>query len=289
MRGIQDLSQSYQMNKKIDLGGTGKPLQFIHANAYTPECYYALLDPLKEHYQVHLYRQRPLWPNESPEQLKNWALFADDLIDMMDKHGDRQVIGIGHSLGGIATWLASIKRPDLFSQVILIDPVVLPYWITLMSTLSPKSLMSKMNPIIKIAKNRRTTWKDRHEARQHLGSKKVFQRFHPAVFDDFLKYGLKEKVDGTLTLSYPREWEAQVYSTGPNMWSIMKQNAVPAHIIKAQYSDVITTKTWNKIRERVPQGSFYEMPNVGHLIPFEKPLLLADHIQEVLRITQTSA
>ena len=37
---------------------------------------------------MHLYRQRSLWPNESPTQLKNWNLFADDLIDMMDEHGD---------------------------------------------------------------------------------------------------------------------------------------------------------------------------------------------------------
>ncbi len=277
------------MTKRIDIGGSGESMQFIHANAYTPECYHTLLDPLKEHYQVQLYRQRPLWPDESPEQLKNWNLFADDLINMMDQHGDSKVIGIGHSLGGIATWLASIKRPDLFSQVILIDPVVLPYWISVMSSLAPIALMSKMNPIIKIAMNRRTEWKDRHEARQHLGSKKVFQRFHPAVFDDFLKYGLKEKADGSLTLSYSREWEAQVYSTGPNMWKIMKQNAVPIHIIKAQYSDVITAKTWEKLEARVPMASFYEMPNVGHLIPFEKPLLLAEHIREVLRSTQTSS
>ncbi len=276
------------MNKRIDLGGQGASLQFIHANAYTPECYNTLLKPLIEHYRVHLFRQRPLWPDESPIQLESWNLFADDLINMMDDHGDRKVIGIGHSLGGIATWLASIQRPDLFSRVILIDPVILPYRITVMSSLLPRTLMSKINPIIKIAQNRRTKWKDRDEARQHLGSKKVFQRFHPEVFDDFLRYGLRAKQDGTLTLSYPREWEAQVYSTGPNMWRTMKQNVVPVHIIKAQHSDVITANSWDKIKARVPLGSFYEMPDVGHLIPFEKPLLLAEHMHNILRTTQLS-
>lgn len=277
------------MKKRLDLGGRGASLQFIHANAYTPECYNTLLEPLTEHYHVHQFRQRPLWPNEAPEQLKNWNLFADDLISMMDQHGDRQVVGIGHSLGGIATWLASIKRPDLFARVILIDPVILPYWLITMSSITPKALMPKMNPIVKIASNRRTAWQDRNEARQHLGSKKVFQRFHPVVFDDFLRYGLREKEDGRLTLSYSREWEARVYSTGPNMWHIMKRNTVPVHIIKAQYSDVITAASWSKIQARVPNGSFYEMPNVGHLIPFERPLRLAEHIQEVLKPTVISA
>ena len=270
------------MNKKIDLGGTGPVMQMLHANAYTPECYRTLLEPLKSAFTIHQYRQRPLWPGETHEQLSNWTLFANDLIDMMDQHGDRQVIGIGHSLGGIATWLASIKRPDLFSRVILIDPVILPYWPIQMMSIMPGFLMKKFLPIVKVAQNRRTSWTDRDEARNHLGSKKVFQRFNPAVFEDFLNYGLKEKEDGTLTLSYPREWEAKVYSTGPNLWSIMKTNKVPVHIIKAQYSDVITANAWQKIQARVPKGSFYEMPNVGHLMPFEKPMLVAEHIREIL-------
>ena len=273
------------MNKRINLGGTGESLQFLHANAYTPECYNTLLKPFTAKYNVHLYRQRPLWPGESAKQLEDWTLFADDLIDMMDQHGDRNVIGIGHSLGAIATWLAAVKRPDLFSQIILIDPVILPYWVIAMTAYAPSAILSKLNPIVKIARNRRTTWQDRGEARQHLGSKKVFQRFNPYVFKDFLTHGLKEKEDGTLTLSYSREWEAQVYSTGPNLWSIMKKSTVPIHIIKAQYSDVITAKSWQKIQKKVRGGSFYEMPDVGHLIPFEKPLPLSDHIREFLKTT----
>ena len=271
------------MNKRIDLGGSGPSLQLIHANAYTPECYTTFLEGLTSDYSIHLYRQRPLWPNESPKQLKHWKLFADDLIQMMDDSGDQKVIGIGHSLGGIATWLASIKRPDLFSKIILIDPVIIPYWPLKLMSIMPRAFNDKIFPIVKIAQNRRNEWDSKESVRQHLGSKKVYQRFHPKVFDDFLDHAIRKRDDDKFTLSYPREWEAKVYATGPNLWSIMKSNVVPVHIIKAQYSDVITSNSWDKIQKRVPNGTFYEMPRVGHLIPFEKPYELADHIREVLK------
>jgi pimeloyl-ACP methyl ester carboxylesterase len=101
------------------------------------------------------------------------------------------------------------------------------------------------------------------------------------VFDDFIKYNLRPTDDG-LTLAYPREWEARVYASAPNVWPYMAKTSVPTHIIKAQYSDVITAETWQKIQEKTALGSFYEMPAVGHLVPMEKPDLLAQHILSVL-------
>ncbi len=270
------------MEKKIDFGGNGLSLLFLHANAYTPECYQTFLEPLKAKHKIHLYRQRALWPNESPDQLTDWNIFADDLIQMMDDNGDSGVIGLGHSLGGIATWLASMKRPDLFSQLILIDPVIIPYWPLKIMSLSPQFIRHKLFPLVKIAENRRNKWTSRDEARSHLGSKKVYKRFDDRVFTDFINHALRETSNGSLTLSYPREWEAKVYATGPNMWSYMTQNIVPVHIIKAQNSDVITADSWKKIQQKVPNGTFYEMSNVGHLIPFEKPNELATHVSKIL-------
>ena len=40
--------------------------------------------------------------------------------------GWRDVIGVGHSLGGVLTLYAAIRRPDLFRALVFIDPVFLP-------------------------------------------------------------------------------------------------------------------------------------------------------------------
>lgn len=273
--------EGYNMDKRLDLGGEGQLVQMLHANAYTPECYTKFLQPFVDKSSVGLYRQRPLWHGESPKQLKHWSLFADDLIDMMDASGQKGVIGMGHSLGGVATFLASLKRPDLFSQLILIDPVFIGNSMSSLLSLMPKALKYKLLPIIKIAANRRNHWPSRKDVRAHLGSKKVFQRFDDDVFDDFINYGIVDQADG-VGLAYPREWEAKVYETAPNIWEYLKKSKVPTHIIKAEYSNVISTKAWTRIKRTMSNATFYEMKGCGHLVPFEKPKLLSAHILEKL-------
>ena len=44
------------------------------------------------------------------------------LIVSCNNHKGRKVIGLGHSLGSVLTLMASYRRPELFSQVIMLDP-----------------------------------------------------------------------------------------------------------------------------------------------------------------------
>ena len=45
------------------------------------------------------------------------------LIDYVERNaGGSAIIGIGHSLGGILTFLAAYRRPELFKGIIMLDP-----------------------------------------------------------------------------------------------------------------------------------------------------------------------
>ncbi len=268
----------------IDFGGSGDLILFCHANAYPPECYHKFLAPLLSHYRIIAVRQRPLWDTKGAGRLKSWNLFRDDLIEFMLDEKIENVIGMGHSLGGIAAWMASLKRPELFSRLILIDPVIIANTFVRGTNLLPFSLKSKHLPIVRIAARRRNHWPDRVAARKHFSSKKLFQRFDTDVFNDFIQFGLTEDESG-VKLAFPREWEARIYGTPPNMWPRMKKNRCPLTIIKAQFSNVINQKGWIKIQRKTTNAHFYEMEGVGHLIPFEKPLILAkwfkDHLDHV--------
>jgi sigma-B regulation protein RsbQ len=46
--------------------------------------------------------------------------YAQDLIELLDALGLRQVVYVGHSVGGVLGLLASIVRPDLFARLVLI-------------------------------------------------------------------------------------------------------------------------------------------------------------------------
>lgn len=48
--------------------------------------------------------------------------YADDLIEVIDAADARDVVFVAHSVSGMIGALASIRRPDLFSQLIMICP-----------------------------------------------------------------------------------------------------------------------------------------------------------------------
>lgn len=46
--------------------------------------------------------------------------FADDLIELLDEKGVQGAVMVGHSMSGMVACIASAKRPDLFSHLVLL-------------------------------------------------------------------------------------------------------------------------------------------------------------------------
>ena len=109
-----------------DFGGTGPLLHFAHPNAYPPAVFRQFLQPLTADYDVLAMAQRPLWPGSRPDEMHDWQLFADDLVDFLADHDLHGIIGVGHSLGAVATMMAAVGQPQLFRALVLIEPVFLP-------------------------------------------------------------------------------------------------------------------------------------------------------------------
>jgi len=266
-----------------DFGGKGKTLHFAHANAYPIKTYSNFLNILSYDFQVIGMNQRPVWPNEDPENFINWNILADDLIEFLEQQNLTDVYALGHSMGGIATLMASIKRPDLFKKIILIDPVILPelYYPTIEQ--SNFEQLKKMNPLITIALNRRNKWSTIEEARTYFEGKTFYKKFNAEAKNDFLQHGL-QKEDGGLRLSYPREWEARIYGTVTNPWNALREITTETMIIKAEFSDVIRSENdWKNIQDAAQNATCIEMKNVGHLIPQEKPKELVSKIKSFLQ------
>ena len=268
--------------KELTLNDPELPvIQLVHANGYNPGCYLQMCQSLSN-YHITLPFLRPFWPGSDPFETSNpWQQFSDDLINHMEEQGRSNVIGIGHSLGGIVSWIAACKKPGLFSQLILIDPVVLPRKMTMMMGLLPYSIKRRWFPMVKIAAGRRDTWKNREEARDFFLTKKVYQKFDSKVLEDFIEHGLKV-VDGGVTLAFPRLWESRIYSSSVVMHRFMHHSPCPITILRAEYSDVIFDKTWSYLQKNLDKGRFIELKGQGHLVPFEQPELCAQVIRQCL-------
>jgi pimeloyl-ACP methyl ester carboxylesterase len=266
-----------------EFGGHGPLLHFAHANGYPPGCYHGLLDLLRENHQVIAIRQRPLWPNSSPESIESWHDMAEDLITLFDQSGFREVIGVGHSLGAVVTMTAAVERPELFRALVLIEPVFLMPAILQRFVERAASERPEDIPWVTIAQSRRNHWSSRQAAFQHFRPKRVFARLSDDSLWDYVDNALHQDGSGGYELTYPPEWEARIYALPPtDVWQRLPQVTQPTLAVRGAESDTLAPAAWQLWQVSQRAASFVEMAGSGHLLPLENPAEVADQINQFL-------
>jgi len=265
----------------IDFGGNGRILHFAHPNAYPPAGFRQFLEPLAENFHVYAVEHRPLWPGSRPEEMTGWRIIADDLIRFFDQMGWQQVIGVGHSLGAVATLYAAVSRPDLFSQLILIEPVMLPPAILQKIAENPEA--GAFTKMVDGALKRRKRWASRQVAFDRFRRKSVFNRFSDEALWDYVNSATRKMDNESFELVYPREWEARFYSMPPfHVWEAIKQLTQPTLAIRAAETDTVFPQAWQLWQELQPDATFVEVPDCGHMLTLERPSQVAAIVQNYL-------
>lgn len=254
----------------LDFGGNGRILHFAHPNAYPPAGFRQFLQPLTAQFHVYAVEHRPLWPGSRPEEMTDWTVVANDLIRFFDQMGWQQVIGVGHSLGAVATLFAAVARPDLFSHLILIEPVFLPPHILQLAAQNPDA--GVFNPMVAGALKRRNHWVSREAAFVRFRRKSVFSRFSDEALWDYVNSATRQTAVGNYELVYPREWEARFYAMPPQeVWQAIPQVTQPTLAIRAEESDTVFPQAWQLWQELQPRATFVEVPDCGHMLTLERP------------------
>jgi len=269
----------------IEFGGAGPVLHFAHPNAYPPACFRQFVAPFTERYRVMAMEQRPLWPGAQPESLPDWRAMADDLIAFLDQQGLSQVIGLGHSLGAVLTTVAAARRPDLFCQLVLIDPVfMLPDVLAAIAQI-PGGVAEF--PLLAAARNRRYQWPDLQTAFDHYRQKPVFARFSDESLWDYVNNSFAPDDEGLFTLRFSREWEehlyAQMMGLGDRVWEYLPQVTQPTIGVRAAETDTLQREAWARWQQIQPEATFLEVAGVGHMLMMERPLdvahLILSHLE----------
>lgn len=264
-----------------EFGGDGPLLHFAHPNAYPPATFRQFLRPLTARYHVLGMAQRPLWPHSDPALLQDWSLFADDLLAFLDEQQIAEVIGVGHSLGGVATMLAARRQPERFRALVLIEPVFLPR--PLLQQLQAQGPRRENTPMAQVALKRRREWPSRDAAFQHFREKDVFGRWSDTALADFVAAGLRPLDGGGVGLAFPPEWEAQIYNNIPlNVWEELPLLEVPTLAVRGEKSDTLFPEAWALWQILQPEATFVELPGLGHMAPMEQPELVAGEVLSYL-------
>ena len=255
-----------------DFGGDGPVVHLAHANGFPPGTYRPLAETLIYCYHVIGLPSRPLWADSRPESAPDWHPLADDLIQGLDGLGLQGIVGVGHSMGGVLTLWAAVRRPDLFRVVVLIDPVILPpVWLWVVRLLHWLGCRRRL-PLVRGALRRRRTWPSRRACYEHYSGKPLFAAWPDASLWAYVEAGTRERADGQVELVYPPEWEAHIFATAPtDIWRAVPKLRVPALVIRGECSATFRPESQTRMERLLPQARFVVMPGAGHLLPMERP------------------
>ena len=259
-------------------GENGPALHYSHPNAYPPRCFHRFLSRLTGHHRVIAGHHRPLWylsPDApaipGPEALTGWDVVAGDLLRFLDQQKMEGIIGVGHSLGAVATVKAALREPERFRALVLIEPVFLPPEVLAAYRANPHELDER--PFVKAALRRRNRWESRQAAYDRFRRKEVFARFSDEALWDYVNAAVHDDPEtGEAVLSYPREWEAAFYARPPlDVWEDIPQLAAPTLAVRATESDTLSAEAWALWQTLQPAATFAELDSVGHLLTIEAP------------------
>lgn len=251
-------------------------IHFSHGNGFPAETYHQVIKGLGQRLSCDVGYISCLGHNPKYQVDKCWSSLVQELIDHIEQNYNDKVMAIGHSLGGVLSYWACTKRPDLFKAVLLLDsPIYSNYKLLFIKILKACGLIEYFTPA-PYTKNRRYSWPSHKAAIDHFASKRVFRYFDEKCIKDYVYFGT-EQVDHEVRLKFDPLIEWNIYRTIPSLKISKLPETVPCGLIHAEHSKVILEsdahhmQQKNKIWRRRLDGC-------GHLFPFEKPNETVDAI-----------
>lgn len=270
----------------VDLGGAGQTLNLAPANGIPPETYRPFLRRLHGVRAVSML-PRALWPGESvPTTLGTWETdVARDLLDGLRAHGVIDVIGVGHSFGGIATALAALEEPSRFRALVLLDPtILLPSMFEALDAMREAGALADF-PLASRARKRQRSFPDAAAAYDYFRPRGMFKDWDEEAVRLYVAYGLVPAPDGGLALGWSPEWEAYYFMTGyTGTWDVLPRLAglLPTLIVRGAVSDTYVAESAARVRELLPDATHVEIAGHGHLFPQSAPAETAQVVNEWL-------
>jgi pimeloyl-ACP methyl ester carboxylesterase len=262
----------------VDWGGSGQLALLIHATGFCTATFAVVARQLRSRYRVVGYDARGHGDSTKfpPPEPYEWNEFIEDLVavarTLLKELGISRVgLGVGHSFGGDCLLAAAARNPELFEQIVLIEPIVEPP----VGERTGFYAGEGPHPLAESARKRRAIFASREEARQRWSARGPFSDWDPRVLQLYLDHGLEDLPDGQVALKCPAEIEASVYEAGPNfhIFSEIAQLQTKTTLYRA-------TRGYSPpaLIERLAAASEYVKLIVvegGHLLPMTVPDVVA--------------
>ena len=256
-----------------EFAGPGPTAILAHATGFHARCWDRIVARLPRHWRIIALDFRGHGrSHRAVKRPTRWKQFGEDLAAVAEALDIQGAIGVGHSMGGHATVLAAALRPETYSSLLLLDPVILPleyYGTTFMTE--------------HYARKRRNQWSSWEEMFERHQCRPPFDAWDRNVLRDYCRYSL----DGT-SLACDPDFEASIYEAcsdpESNLHAELATIACPVLVMRSKYDigegefDMNWSPCDPKLAHRMPNARDQKV-DCSHYIPMEAPDLVAATIQ----------
>ena len=257
--------------------GDGPPAVFVHATGFHGRCWDEVIRrlPGRRALAVEL---RGHGRSAKPEPPYRWRDFGADVAEIARALELRDAAGVGHSMGGHSLVVAAAVRPETFTSLLLVDPVIFARDFYGQPQRDDSSYIRK----------RRNDWASPEEMIERFRSRPPFVHWRPEVLRDYCRYGLLPE-DGRFVLACPPEIEASIYAASnhadADIYDLLPRIEQPVTVIRGgipwslEKFDLTASPTAPDLAARFPNGRDVRLDGKSHYIPMESPEVVAKELE----------
>lgn len=218
------------------LENPSQALHFLHGNGFAVRSYDALLEGIAELEDLMLQDAAGHGLSPAGDRFAGWEessyRFYRALIEQKQIQQWKDLVGVGHSFGGCMTLLMNHRDPQLFKQMVLLDPAWYPpEMIAQLNDMNEQDKRSKLL-LVRQTERRRTLWRDTPEVLSRLRGRGTFVGWQDRCLQDYVTYSTHENKEGFRQLNCPPWLEAAVFGSSPSMlWQAIAQLETPTYVI----------------------------------------------------------
>uniref|UniRef100_M4C6D6 AB hydrolase-1 domain-containing protein n=1 Tax=Hyaloperonospora arabidopsidis (strain Emoy2) TaxID=559515 RepID=M4C6D6_HYAAE len=193
--------------------------------------------------------------------------------DFPNNKTQHKLIGVGHSMGSAGLWATEVAHPGTFDGLILFEPVLAQH--------SPETdhLLDYMTAV---TLRRRTSWPSRAAAEEYFDNLRNFAKLDREVLAAYVRGGLTEADDGTVTLACHPHIEASIFCQKP-LWLTEHELRQPK--CRTTFHWGTRSKVWfhdrfQTLQRELPDIYTVREPMEGssHVLVLEDPALASEKI-----------
>lgn len=256
------------------------PAHFAHANGFPAGSYQVLFKHLQDKMSIFAldkFAHNPKFPLND-----NWTNQVDELIDYVQQHASAKVLAIGHSFGGVISYIACCRRPDLFSGLIMLDPPVAAGLARHVFRFAKKNrLIDKITPANR-TEQRKHRWHKDEDLMQYFTSRALFKNMDKRCVEDYIQ-SVTALTGSERHLIFDRDIEANIFRTIPhNLPDYYGKLQCPGIMMTGGFTDVCVPRLRQPFLRSNPSVAHLALPVGGHMFPLEHPKMVADAISDTL-------